>query len=304
MKSRVKKFTPPLILLWFIWVPTALPSSDGPSIATLDRTFAIALRPAIQYLKPPEGSPDQKQPKAGVVNLDPASTYASQKEAAPSENSTARSEHPESPCTFYRLGEAPITFLGPPVLRPSRKWGFPDGNELPRGSQLAVSLDQIVSTKSSVRTFTATVLRPMQSVTGWPTVPAGSKILGEATRVEGSQRSGIHGGSRALKLQFRELRLPNGISLPVSASLYSLFSTGDNMAKSSSTPFAMGPRFGSYIRGFTLQASVDGGYVLSTREQEIELPARTGLTLQLPLRFGAGDRERSPVYPGSTQECR
>lgn len=340
MKLRVKKLAPCLILLLFICGSAALPGSDDPQVAASHQTLATPSRPVVQHVDAnsvdrlstthalsssvihdgtqlniakqlSEGSLDQPQPRVGVVNLRPATTYAFQTASAPlGEDGAARGDagifcttSPSQRPSDW-LGQPPGTFLGPPVLWTSTKWGLPAGNELPRGSQLAASLDQAISTRSSERrSFTATVLRPVQSISGWPTVPAGSKILGEVAAVEGSQKSDIPRDARGLKLKFWEVRLPNGTSLPLSATLYSIYSASDTIAEASSTRGAPSFRFGSFIKGLTLQAAEDGGYVLSIAGPEVELPARTGLSLQLPLRFVASDRERYPEYRGPAEEC-
>jgi hypothetical protein len=106
-----------------------------------------------------------------------------------------------------------------------------------------------------------------------------------------------------LSLRFRDLVLPTGQTLPLTATLISVNNTGRNAKKAddeSQTPSTArnkdvardvgigagsgavaAPVFGGPLKGLAIGALAGGGYVLATNGKQVNLPAQTGMVIRL-----------------------
>lgn len=184
-------------------------------------------------------------------------------------------------------------------------------NEVTPGTEIRATLDQALSTKNSKEgdSFTATVAQPVTGANGQVLIPAGSKIRGEVANSEqGKILTDIRGKGR-LNLRFRDIELPSGGVLPLTATLKSVNSTqgantnaktneegelsGGTSGKTAAKDIGIGAAvgtvggliFGSALKGLAIGAIAGGGYVLATRGKDVELPARTGLILTVNQRI-------------------
>jgi len=177
--------------------------------------------------------------------------------------------------------------------------------QVPAGTEIHASLDTPLSTKTSKPgdRFTATVAQPVRGNNG-VVVPAGSRIEGEVSESEEGKAVAVLRGKGRLNLRFRDVVLPNGQSLPLTATLVSVHSTngkdsknadqegqvesgtrGRDVAKDVGIGAGIGTIagliFGGPLKGLAIGAMAGGGYVLATKGKDVNLPAQTGMILKL-----------------------
>ncbi len=179
------------------------------------------------------------------------------------------------------------------------------GREIAAGTEIRAMLDTPLSTKTSKvgDTFTATVTEPVHSSDGQVAVPAGAKIQGEVTEADPGKAIAALRGKGKLNMHFRDIQLPDGNTIPLSATLISVNSTkgkksstnsegevqsgntGTHTAKDVGIGAGIGTVagliFGGALKGLAIGAIAGGGYVLATNGKEVELPAQTGLRLRV-----------------------
>jgi len=178
------------------------------------------------------------------------------------------------------------------------------GGEVPASTELRATLDTPLSTKTSKvgDTFTGTLAQPVRGSNGQVAIPAGSKIHGEVTESEEGKTVAVLRGKGKLNMHFRDIQLPDGSTVPLSATLVSVNSTkgkantgsegevqSGNTAKRTVKDVGIGAGigtvagliFGSALKGLAIGALAGGGYVLATNGKNVELPAQTGLVLRL-----------------------
>ena len=205
----------------------------------------------------------------------------------------------------------------PPVLEGRPDTAAASGNQVAAGTQIKAALDTPLSTKTSHvgDHFTATVVEPVSGANGQLAIPAGSKIQGEVSGAEeGKTLPSVRGKGR-LNMHFREITLPDGTSVPLTATLQSVNSTKGGSTKASSegqvTSGTSGKQvakdvgigagigtvagliFGSALKGLAIGAIAGGGYVLATKGKDVELPAQTGLVLKVDQNMSV------PASPGT-----
>ena len=178
------------------------------------------------------------------------------------------------------------------------------GGDVAASTEVRATLDTPLSTKTSKvgDTFTATVAEPIRGSSGQVAIPAGSKVHGEVTESEQSKAVAVLRGKGKLNMHFRDVQLPDGTTVPLSATLVSVNSTkgkstansegevqqggtGKRTAKDVGIGAGIGTVagliFGSALKGLAIGALAGGGYILATNGKEVELPAQTGMVLRL-----------------------
>ena len=177
-------------------------------------------------------------------------------------------------------------------------------HEVAAGTELMAALDQPLSTKNSKvgETFTATIAQNVTAPDGSVAIPAGSKVEGEVVESEQGKTLPSVRGKGKLNMRFRSLAMPNGSSLPLSATLVSVHGStkgasagqegevsGGTSGKEAAKKVGIGAGigtvagliFGSAMKGLLIGAAAGGGYVLATEGKDVNLPAETGLKLRL-----------------------
>jgi hypothetical protein len=178
------------------------------------------------------------------------------------------------------------------------------GGDVAASTELRATLDTPLSTKTSKvgDAFTGTLVQPVRGSSGQVAIPAGSKIHGEVTEAEEGKTVAVLRGKGKLNMHFRDIQLPDGTTVPVSATLVSVNSTkgkastssegevqSGNTAKRTVKDVGIGAGigtvagliFGSALKGLAIGALAGGGYVLATNGKDVELPAQTGMVLRL-----------------------
>jgi hypothetical protein len=170
------------------------------------------------------------------------------------------------------------------------------------GTEIHAVLDTPLSVRTSKTgdRFTATISDAAHGNGGSVVVPAGARIEGEVAEAEDDKVMAALRGKGALSLRFRNIVLPGGETLPLTANLISVHDLrGRNLGKTDAegrvqsnvqsreagiaTPAgtAGGSVFGSPIKGLAIGALAGGGYILSTKGKDVSLPAQTGLIIRL-----------------------
>ncbi len=177
--------------------------------------------------------------------------------------------------------------------------------QVPAGTEIHATLDTPLSTKTSKPgdRFTATVAQPVRGNNG-VVIPTGARIEGEVSESEEGKAVAVLRGKGKLNLRFRDVVLPNGQSLPLTATLVSVHSTNGKDSKSADQEGQVesgtrgrdvakdvgigagigtiaGLIFGGPLKGLAIGAMAGGGYVLATKGKEVNLPAQTGMILKL-----------------------
>ncbi|HEV8524229.1 MAG TPA: fibronectin type III domain-containing protein [Terriglobales bacterium] len=239
-----------------------------------------------------------------LANLMPNTTYYFQVDTGTATgpvNSFRTVARGGPPVYDQQAGQA--TAQGGPVLGRRAAEQVPtstSGKEVPAGTEIRAALETALSTKTSQvgDRFTALVTEPVRAVDGSVAIPAGSRINGEVTEAETGKTLPQLRGRGKLQLRFREVILPNGATVPLTATLGSVNekatgeegqvesgTKGSTAAKGVGIGAAIGTVggliFGSALKGLVIGAIAGGGYVLATKGKDVELPAQTGITLRL-----------------------
>jgi Bacterial conjugation TrbI-like protein len=177
-------------------------------------------------------------------------------------------------------------------------------NELPEGTEISASLETALSTKTSTpgQQFTAAVTQPVRDFNDQIVIPVGARINGQVTESEEGKNLPSVRGRGKLNLRFNSVALPNGSTIPISATLLSVNQTGGNgsvnsegevqsntnastAAKGAAVGAGIGTIagliFGGPFKGLAIGAIAGGGYILATKGKDVELPANTELKIRL-----------------------
>jgi hypothetical protein len=174
------------------------------------------------------------------------------------------------------------------------------------GTEMHAALDTPLSTRTSKAgdRFTATISDPVRASNGADVIPAGTRVEGEVAEVEEGKTVSALRGKEGLSLRFRDVVLPNGQTLPLTATLVSVHDTGGKNPRKTAAegpvPSTMrgkdatqgvgigagigtagGLVFGGPIKGLAIGALAGGGYILSVKGKDVNLPAQTGMVIRL-----------------------
>jgi hypothetical protein len=179
-------------------------------------------------------------------------------------------------------------------------------DEVGAGTEIHAALDTPLSSKISKPgdRFTATVTDSVRADNGAVVIPSGARVEGEVAESEDGKTLAALRGKGKLSLRFRDVVLPSGQTLPLSATLISVHDTngknskkadaegrvesgtkGKDAAKSigigAGVSTAAGPVFGGPIKGLAIGALAGGGYVVATNGKDVNLPARAGMVMRV-----------------------
>jgi len=173
-------------------------------------------------------------------------------------------------------------------------------DQLAPNTLLHATLDTLLSTKTSKPgdRFTATVAEPVRGANGMILIPSGARVEGEIADSEEGEAGRALSAMKdrgKLSVRFRDVLLPTGESLPLSAHLVSLNSTNglstkrtDDESRASGSVAAgsqpgSGAAFGPPLKGLAVGNLAGGGYIIATKDKEkkFNLPAQTGMVIRL-----------------------
>jgi hypothetical protein len=174
-------------------------------------------------------------------------------------------------------------------------------DQIAAGTEIRATLDTPLSTKTSKPgdRFTATIAEPARGVSD-VVIPAGARVEGEVAEADDGKTMAALKDKSALSVRFRDVVLPDGQTLPLTATLISVNNTNGasikkagaeslpqsgasprDIAKGGNTGSGPGTAFGTPLKGLAIGTLAGGGYVLSTKGKEVNLPAQTGMVIRL-----------------------
>lgn len=169
-----------------------------------------------------------------------------------------------------------------------------DGALIVAGTEIHATLDTPLSTKTSKPgdRFTATIASQVSAENGPVVIPEGARVEGEVAEAENNKALAALHDKVQLSLRFRDVVLPNGQTLPLTATLISVRDTSGKTTKKTaeedqpkavgtSTGTANGTNFGDPLKGLAIGALAGGGYVLAIKGKDVNLPAQTGMVIRL-----------------------
>jgi hypothetical protein len=127
-------------------------------------------------------------------------------------------------------------------------------------------------------------------------IPAGARVEGEVAESEDEKTLAALKDKPKLSLRFRDVVLPTGQTLPLTATLVSVHDIGGKNSRkviregqvesernSNAIGSATGPAqsFGGPIKGLAIGALSGGGYVVATNGKDVHLPAQAGMLIRV-----------------------
>jgi hypothetical protein len=173
------------------------------------------------------------------------------------------------------------------------------GSQITAGTELHATLDTPLSTRTAKPgdRFTATIADQVGDASGAAVIPEGARVEGEVAEADDDKEVAALRGKGKLNLRFRDVVLPNGQTLPLTATLISVHDTSNASGKNIKKADMEGPSqsgttgavadpvsgliFGSPVKGLAIGALAGGGYVLSIKGKDVNLPAQTGMIIRL-----------------------
>jgi Purple acid Phosphatase, N-terminal domain len=187
-----------------------------------------------------------------------------------------------------------------PAVPPGSRSRHHGEKEVPSGIEIQATLQDGLSTRTSRYgdKFTAIVSQPVNATDGSLAIPAGSQITGEVVESEQGRTLPALRGRGKLNLRFRHLILPDGTTIPFSASLVSVHNMQANeegqvqsgtSGKTAAKGIGIGAGVGTIaglilggpLKGLAIGAIAGGGYVLAAKGKDVEILANSGMRLRL-----------------------
>jgi hypothetical protein len=173
-------------------------------------------------------------------------------------------------------------------------------DEVGAGTEIHAALDTPLSSKTSKPgdRFTATISDSVRANNGAVVIPSGARVEGEVAESEDGKTLAALRGKGKLSLRFRDVVLPSGQTLPLTATLVSVHDAGgknsralaEGQVESTRTSkdsngigatTATGRSFGGPIKGLAIGALAGGGYVVATNGKDVNLPAQAGMLIRV-----------------------
>jgi hypothetical protein len=172
-------------------------------------------------------------------------------------------------------------------------------DEVGAGTEIHAALDTPLFSKTSKPgdRFTATVSDPVRANNGAVVIPTGARVEGEVAESEDEKTLAALKDKPKLSLRFRDVVLPSGQTLPLTATLVSVHDTsgknskkiiteGDSGRSNKNTnaigaPSGTGRSFGGPLKGLAIGTLSGGGYVIATNGKDVHLPAQAGLLIRV-----------------------
>ncbi len=197
--------------------------------------------------------------------------------------------------------QAPVGASSNPLTPPEQSGSSATVDQIAAGTEIRATLDTPLSTRTSKPgdRFTATIAEPARGNSD-VVIPTGARVEGEVAEADDSKTIAALKDKNALSLRFRDVVLPDGQTLPLTATLISVNNTNGtntkktdeesrlpqgsgipNVAKSTGAGSGTGTAFGGPLKGLAIGTLAGGGYVLSIKGKEVNLPAQTGMVIRL-----------------------
>lgn len=220
------------------------------------------------------------------TNNNPATTPQTQNPTGPN-NGTAPSAH-TSPA------DVPQGNAGQPA---SPTQNAPAANaavidEVGAGTEIHAALDTPLSSRTARPgdRFTATMSDSVRASNGAVVIPAGARVEGEVAESDDEKTLAALKDKPKLSLRFRDVVLPTGQTVPLTATLVSVHDTSSKSPRKSVTEGGKGSNaigaasarsFGGPIKGLAIGTLSGGGYVVATNGKDVHLPAQAVMLIRV-----------------------
>jgi hypothetical protein len=167
-------------------------------------------------------------------------------------------------------------------------------DEVGAGTEIDAGLDTPLSSKTAKPgdRFTATVSDPVRANNGAVVIPTGARVEGEVAEAEDEKTLTALKDKPKLSLRFRDVVLPTGQTVPLTATLVSVHDTSAKNPKKAGTdggkdsnaigvPSAVGRNVGGPIKGLAIGTLSGGGYVVATNGKDVRLPAQAIMLIRV-----------------------
>jgi hypothetical protein len=167
-------------------------------------------------------------------------------------------------------------------------------DEVGAGTEIHAALDTPLSSKTAKPgdRFTATVSDPVRANNGAVVVPTGARVEGEVAEAEDEKTLTALKDKPKLSLRFRDVVLPTGQTVPLTATLVSVHDTSGKNPKKAGTESgkesnAIGAlsatrrNVGGPIKGLAIGTLSGGGYVVATNGKDVRLPAQAVMLIRV-----------------------
>lgn len=164
-------------------------------------------------------------------------------------------------------------------------------DEVGAGTEIHAALDTPLSSKTAKPgdRFTATLSDPVRANNGAVVIPAGARVEGEVAESDDEKTLAALKDKPKLSLRFRDVVLPTGQTVPLTATLVSVH---DTSSKSPRKPVAEGSNssaigaasarsLGGPIKGLAIGALSGGGYVVAINGKDVRLPAQAIMLIRV-----------------------
>ncbi len=247
-----------------------------------------------------------------VANLKPNTTYYFQFDEGPSQVGTFRTiatggqpQYDQQPGGQFAVGSTGSTSgstSSPKLTR--RERGATNWSTLPSGTQIDATLETALSTKTTQtgERFTALVSAPICDSDDNVIIPKGSRISGQVTESEQGKNLPQFRGRGKMNLRFVSITLPQGVTMPISATLISLNQHGGTGSVTAEGEVQSGPKLSTVVAGTGVGAGIGGiaglliggpwramaigalaggGYILASKGKDVELPQYSEIRIRL-----------------------
>jgi hypothetical protein len=167
-------------------------------------------------------------------------------------------------------------------------------DEVGAGTEIHAALDTPLFSKTSKPgdRFTATVSDPVRANNGAVVIPAGARVEGEVAESEDEKTLAALKDKPKLSLRFRDVVLPSGQTVPLTATLVSVHDTSSKNSRKEATEggkdsnafgaaAAARRSLGGPIKGLAIGTLSGGGYVIATNGKEVHLPAQAIMLIRV-----------------------
>jgi hypothetical protein len=235
---------------------------------------------------------------ATIFAQNPAGTNNTPASAPQTQNQTVPNPNNASPTMRTSPADVPQGNTGqaanPTQNLPAANTAVID--EVGAGTEIHAALDTPLSSKISKPgdRFTATVSDPVRANNGAVVIPAGARVEGEVAESEDEKTLAALKDKPKLSLRFRDVVLPSGQTLPLTATLVSVHDNSSKNPKkagqSDSGTYGKGSNaigaatrrsLGGPIKGLAIGTLSGGGYVIATNGKDVHLPALAGMLIRV-----------------------
>ena len=219
---------------------------------------------------------------------------------------TPQTQNPAVPNTAPNNGTAPPAHTSPADVpqgnagqAPSPAQNAPAANtavidEVGAGTEIHAGLDTPLSSKTAKPgdRFTATVSEPVRANNGAVVIPTGARVEGEVAEAEDEKTLTALKDKPKLSLRFRDVVLPTGQTVPLTATLVSVHDTSSKSSKNTGMEVGKGSNaigatsakrrnILSPIKGLAIGTLSGGGYIVATNGKDVQLPAQAVMNIRV-----------------------